>query len=113
MKKVKFKAYDNFEDQTYEVIEISFEKNKVFTLFRGGLRNVYDFDDVVILPHTGLLDNNRKEIYERDRLEKGDIGYIVSYDDFNAQFVGVNQENESERKPLRELIDTGFVVKNT
>lgn len=113
MKRVKFRAYDNFEDQTYEVIEISFERNKIFTLYRGGLRNVYDIDELILLPHTGLFDNNKNEIYEGDYLEKNQISYFVSYDDFNAQFVGINQENESERKSLRELIDTGFVVKNT
>ncbi|MGD6856361.1 YopX family protein [Bacillus infantis] len=111
MKIVKFKAYDDFEDQTYEVIEISFVKNKVTTLFRGGLKNVYDKDEVILLPHTGLLDKEKNAIYEQDRLEKDQISYIVRYDEINAKFEGVNVENESERKSLRELIDSGFVVK--
>lgn len=113
MKNVKFKAYDNFEDQKYEVIEISFKENKVSTLFRGGLINIYDIEELVLLPYIGLLDNHKNEIYEGDRLEKDKNIYIVSYDEFNSQFIGINQQNESVRKSIRQLINSGFIVKRS
>ncbi|MGZ9816211.1 hypothetical protein ACXM0N_09810 [Peribacillus simplex] len=60
MRKVKFRAYDDFEDQTYEVIEISFKKNKIFTLYKGGLMNSYEIGELILLPYTGLSDKKKK-----------------------------------------------------
>jgi uncharacterized phage protein (TIGR01671 family) len=110
VKKLKLKAYDDFEKKGYEVIEISFERNEVIVLFRGGLRNRYRIDDVTIFPFIGLVDKNSNEIYEGDLLKKGCKDFIVTYDDLNTSFIGINKYNSDERAYITNLIKNGFTV---
>lgn len=83
----RYRAWNTVTKEMYEVddiMSIDFGESKISvkTLFFERT-NYYDFNDIVLMQSTGLLDNNGKEIFEGDIIESGD-GFLTGVIEFRV-----------------------------
>ena len=83
----RYRAWNKVTKEMYEVddiMSIDFGESKISvkTLFFERT-NYYDFNDIVLMQSTGLLDNNGKEIFEGDIIESRD-GFLTGVIEFRV-----------------------------
>lgn len=83
----RYRAWDKIHKTMYEVDDImslDFGKSEISvkTLFFEKT-NRYDFDDIVLMQSTGLIDKNGKEIFEGDIIASPD-GFLIGVIEFRV-----------------------------
>lgn len=114
MREIKFRAWDNENNQMLDVQNLDFED-----CFYGGeiqirttmYNDYFDIREMPLMQYTGLHDKNGKEIYEGDIFNLGDnrILYIVEW--FDTGLSG-RQNGNSSRVGLQYWKDKIEVIGN-
>ena len=120
MRTIKFRAWDNENNQMLDVQELNFED-----CFYGGEMQIkttmyndyFDCREMPLMQYTGLHDKNGKEMYEGDIVFiKGDTELLdikgkIEYSDTFVQFIITNTGNIiNEAEPLRDYEDKDIEV---
>ena len=93
MERPKYKAWDKLNKQLVEVVRITWNKYSEPFLEKGVIGkdesgNFFDlkFDDVILLPYTGLRDKNKEGIYKYD-IVKGEVEFQDTIMEVEGQVV--------------------------
>lgn len=83
----RYRAWDKIHKTMYEaddIVYINFEENQICvkTLFFERASR-YDFDDVVLMQSTGMIDKNDREIFEGDIIDSTD-GFLTGVIEFRV-----------------------------
>lgn len=113
----RFRAWDKIHKTMYEVddiMSIDFGRSKicVMTLFFEQT-NRYNFDDIVLMQSTGLIDKNGKEIFEGDILgtKDGLLNGVVKFNiDLGMWTNSLLRYNNFER--LCSIADSREIIGN-
>lgn len=119
----RYRAWDKIRKTMYEVddiMSIDFGKSEISvkTLFFERT-NYYNFDDIVLMQSTGLIDKNEKEIFEGDILcdegleQENDFIYTtVSYEDGAWVCDQITSDDCGYSGALNEFSDDYSVIGN-
>lgn len=100
---LNYRAWDKKLKKMFEVSFIDFD-TKLIGLNIDLEIIIFDFEDIILMRSTGLLDKNGKEIFEKDILDYNGRKVIVkwhgSYASFIYEFVDELQNRTTEWQPL-------------
>lgn len=119
----RYRAWDKIHKTMYEVddiVSIDFEEKEICVkalFFEKASR--YNFDDIVLMQSTGLIDKNEKEIFEGDILcdegleQENDFIYTtVSYEDGAWVCDQITSDDCGYSGALNEFSDDYSVIGN-
>ena len=106
MSVINFRAWDLVSKVMYPVEAINFCGRKMVTVQYNPIKKLL-LDNIRLMQHTGLQDENGTEIFEGDILADEDEDYLIEFDE--GGFVAVA---DGFMCPLSEISDQAVVIGN-